>query len=503
MNKVTVLFLMFVLTAGLFAGGDDESVSTGSDEAYEFTIFAPWTPETTEVDKAFFRGLEEALDLKINLEIPPSANFRERQQVMLATGEYPELVFFSSATDKMFVDAVNNGLVLPVNEYLENAPNIVKYSYQASMDYLKVKGDEQIFGIPRTSVTRADGFSVRADWLENLGIDYAKDGEPVTLEEFTEMHRAFALMDPDGNGVNDTYGMGLQVDTNGNMGVPKHIQWAFDLHGWQEYDGEYLDLKYSRNHDNFKRALAYMNMLWEEKLLDPDWPTLGGDTALDRWRTGKYYGIYSGFAGWLIAFEKGQQEFVPEAKLIYATGIENEKGVTQGGTDSTGTWGLWAVMADAEQPERIVEMLDYALSDNYWDTVNFGPEGLTWNNEDGLKVPTDLYKDHNYGRKFVRRSNDAEFFVTLDMSNENRNRLNNLISICIDQAIFYKSKGYRPSVSDSQSFLDARTELNRMISKIIVGQEPVSAWDAALDRWYANGGGDYVEEMQAYIRSQN
>jgi putative aldouronate transport system substrate-binding protein len=89
------------------------------------------------------------------------------------------------------------------------------------------------------------------------------------------------------------------------------------------------------------------------------------------------------------------------------------------------------------------------------------------------------------------------------MSDENRTRLGKLIGTCIEQAVFSKSEGFRPDAADNQSYLDANTELNKMISKIIVGQEPVDAWDGALAEWYANGGSAYVKEMQDHIKSKN
>jgi putative aldouronate transport system substrate-binding protein len=505
MKKGLLLLLMTLLALSLFANGGKESTAADSKDAgpYEFTVFAKWPPEATDVDKAFFKGMEEALNLKINLEIPPSANYNERQQIMMATGDFPELVLFNGTADKTYVDAVKNELVLPLNDYLDNAPNIMKYSYQVSFDSFKTMNDDRIFGIPRTSVARADGFSVRADWVKTLGIDFVKDGGTISLDEYTELMKAFTRDDPDGNGLDDTYGMLVSADAKGNMSIPGHVLWSYGVIGWQKYGNTFMDLKYSQDHDNYKKSLAYANMLWNEKVVDPDWPTLSYETAKERWDSGAFYGMKGEFAGWTVAQQLTMQGFVPEAELVYITGIENEGGVVKGGSFSTGTWGLWGVMAGTEQPEKVVGMLDYALSDNYWDAVAFGPEGLTWNETNGVKVPTDVYKDHKYGRQFVRRNDDPGFFISLDMSDANRSRLGKLIGICIEQAVFSKSEGFRPAAADSQSYLDAETKLNTMISKIIVGQEPVDAWDGALAEWYADGGAQYVKEMNDYIVSKN
>ena len=93
-------------------------------------------------------------------------------------------------------------------------------------------------------------------------------------------------------------------------------------------------------------------MLWEEKLVDSDWPTLTYAAAKDREVRGMY-GMRGEFAGWLVQSQQSLQEFVPDGEYYYITGIENEGGTVVGGSFSTGTWGLWTIMTSAEQPEKI------------------------------------------------------------------------------------------------------------------------------------------------------
>lgn len=474
---------------------------TEEEEPYEFKIFANFAPvEMSNADQKFWQGLEEALNLKIEFEVPPSGNYTERKQIMLAGGDYPELVLFDSSTDKAYIDSVRNGIILPINDLLENAPNVVKYSYDVSFDSFKTMNDDNIYGIPRTSVARADGFILRKDWLDAVGITDVEDGGTISRDKLTEMLTAFTFDDPDGNGVNDTYGYKVSADSNGN--IEPLFGWSFGLIGWQKYGDNYIDLKYSQNHDNFKQALAYSSMLWEKGVLDPDWPTLNNEVAWERTFAGTY-GLASEFAGWLFQQEEKMRAFNPDAELIYVTGIEDNEGTVVGGSFSTGAWGQWCIMNSAEKPERIMDMLDYSLSDAYWDNVKFGPEGVTWNNEGGKMVPTEEYPEYAWGRRYLRRNDDPDFFVTLNASDENRTRLKNLIGKCIDQAVFSKDKGFRPAIADDQAFIDAETELNNTISKIIVGDLTVDDWDQALQDWYDAGGAQYVQEMNDHIMAKN
>lgn len=110
--------------------------------------------------------------------------------------------------------------------------------------------DDKIYGIPRTTVNLADGYAVRKDWLDKLGISLPESGY-VTTDQLYQILHAFTYDDPDGNGLNDTYGF----THYGN--ITTIFDFTFGVCGWQEYDGEYMDLKYSRTNDAYKRLLAF------------------------------------------------------------------------------------------------------------------------------------------------------------------------------------------------------------------------------------------------------
>ena len=62
-----------------------------------------------------------------------------------------------------------------------------------------------------------------------------------------------------------------------------------------------------------------------------------------------------------------------------------------------------------------------------------------------------------------------------------------------------RDRGYRPAISDDPVFIDYQKNMNVQISKIIVGELPVSEWDAILDGWYKAGGETYIKQMQDNI----
>ncbi len=487
-NLLRLLSLALVLTMLV-------SVPASAEEPYEFTVMANFFGSLKEDQQAYLADLEQKLNIKIKPIAPASSAYTEALQMMLAGQEYADLVLYLNVNDKVFLDAVKSGLYLPLNEYLKDCPNLTAYSYDISWDTLKVLGDENIYAVPRTSIARADGYAFRQDWMENLGIDYV-DSDYLTVDELYDILYAFTYKDPDGNGKDDTYG--LAMATNGGTMAPE-FRYAFGLTGWQEYDGQYMDLMYSREHDNFKRCLEFTHKLWEDGLIDPDWPTIDNVVMDDRFYAGMT-GFHFYFPGNMAAaLEKGAQ-VNPEFALYFTPGVvETEGQVFAGGAFSTGFWGAWAVSSTAKEPERIMQMLDYLLSDEGWPEAKYGLKDLCWTENDGVVEATEQYNSSPIGGYFLRRNNDAGFFVSLALDPVERAKTERRIQLCIDQCKFPLDGGYRAPVKDDPTFIDYEKYMSIEIAKIITGERPVDDWDELLNGWYEAGGDQYIEEMRAFI----
>ncbi|GHU59405.1 sugar ABC transporter substrate-binding protein [Spirochaetia bacterium] len=503
MKKFLVVMMLCALAASAFAGGGQAADASGA-KPFEFTLYGNLVQELTEADQVFFKTLNERTNTNIKVQLPPSSSYAEALTIMMASGDYPDLVLFPSHTDRAFLDGVRDGVILPLNDYIAKAPNLQKYSYDLSWNTLKVLGDDKIYGIPRTSIARADGYFIRQDWLDKVGIAI-EEGKPITLDKFTEILTAFTTKDPDGNGVNDTYGLGL-TSGGGNLYINDVIGWAFGLRGWDEYPGEdykYMDLRYSKKNPAMKNTLSYMNMLYKNRLIDPDWATLNSDAQTQRFDQG-ITGVRPGFVGWLPDYETTSKKATPNAKLSYIVGLVQKEGdKVQGGSYSTGFSGQWAIMKSAKDPQKIVDVLDYMLSDNFWETVTYGIEGSAWQydaNRNRIAIPGSVY---NAGRQILRRNNAPEFFVGLSTAVADRSRVVNLLNTCIGQAVFSKDGGFRPAVADDPKFIDAGKAFDLAISKIIAGDLPVSAYDAELEKWYNAGGELYIRQMNAGIQAAN
>ena len=203
--------------------------------------------------------LEEKLNLEIEWILPPASAYEENLQTTLLNENKPDVICFPTEwlNQTSFQDACEAGMFYDLSDMLNNYEDIMAHTAQMSWDSLDIFHDGRIWGVPRSSPARADGFWIRQDWLENLNIEYT-EGEFLTLDEFYDLMYAFTYNDPDKNGIDDTYGLQLYSQADGSLfPVLSRIFHISDDGAWYEMeDGTLVDLKYSKDHDYYKQYLA-------------------------------------------------------------------------------------------------------------------------------------------------------------------------------------------------------------------------------------------------------
>lgn len=480
------------------------AATTKQQESYKFTIMYQGAPEAemVEAGKTYYDLLKKKFNLDIVWYCPAQSAYAESIQLMFASTEYPELVYIPTLTDKVFLDACKNGIVTGVNDLMKNAPNIMKYSYDFSWPALKVLGTDVIYGIPISTNIRVDGFGIRGDWLKNVGIDY-KEGTVLTIDELYNIAKAFTFNDPDGNKKNDTYGFGLMATSDGQVDITPVFQIPFDISGWRKYDEGYMDLKYSKKADNYKRMLTYVSKLWKDGLIEPDWLTATGSNIMrERLFQGKT-GIFNTFPGHVWQWDVAGQKVNPAFNVLYMPALKETKDDTTyfGGSFSNGLTGFWSLMKSAKKPERIVEFLDYMLSDEMWFQTMYGLEGVTWNKKaDGeYEVTTAVLTGGNL--QIMRRANDPDIFLGLAIKKDTRARLNNMIGIAMSLFKVTEDGGFVPPISKDPKYIDYQKYITTEVTKIVFGEKPVDHWDEVLDGWYKAGGETFISQMREYIES--
>lgn len=361
------------------------------------------------------------------------------------TGNLPD-VFVHYAVDRptIFKKMIRDGAVLNWGDYVteEKYPNIYQRLHEYDwllerVDYL----DNKYYFLPIT-IKQTHVMYVRADWIESLNAKLAeilvaegiinaqsemtqaiydeyKFVLPETLTEFYRLAKAFTIYDPDNDNKNDTFG----YTCSGNL--MWYNNWIFQATGGTYWglvdDGN--DVNASWVTEENKKAVAFINKLYNEGIMDPDYAAMQDPTKISNFCSGStgimvdnvYYNTY---LEQLRAAESMTMEEATKALAVIAP-PKGETG-TYGMRGNPGFWCGTAIKGNIKKDKitAILDMFEYMLSEEGTEMFTYGVEGAHYKVEGGQKVSL-MGQDAN-GFNITAQRKDAAFdmhmFVDWSMS---------------------------------------------------------------------------------------
>ena len=131
----------------------------------------------------------------------------------IASGALPMVIAANSSVLKNqgILDMIADGDFWDLTEIVKDFPNLYSFVGESRWTTSAIEGVN--WGIPRLRVLPRNGAVIWQDWLDNLGLEM-----PTTFDELYDVLYAFTYNDPDGNGVQDTYGAVTSYVGTGNRG---------------------------------------------------------------------------------------------------------------------------------------------------------------------------------------------------------------------------------------------------------------------------------------------
>lgn len=211
--------------------------------------------DNNEVVKRFRGDIEAYTNTDIEWIFYDLDMYYEKLTLLYASGDLPSILVVKKNAE--FINAVENGAFWDVGDSIYDYQNLKELPETVFLN-ASINGD--LYGVPRGRTLARNGFGYRLDWLNNLGLK-----EPETLDEFYEMLFRFTNDDPDGNGKNDTYGLGF-CNYMGSwdimqiwFGVPN--KWGIGD------DGNLVPDFLTEEYDT---ALKWFRKIYSEGLVNPD-----------------------------------------------------------------------------------------------------------------------------------------------------------------------------------------------------------------------------------------
>lgn len=445
-------------------------------------------------DMELFKKMEQITGIKLEFDTPISTSYQEKKNLALASGDYPDVFLGGGITIKEEESYGPQGVFQQLDKYINQYAPHVKKAFEEYPDAKQASTatDGHIYSLPyivKTKTTAAAIMYINLDWLNKVGMK-----KPTNVDEFYNVLKAFKEKDPNGNGQQDEIPLSYFKQATGTAGILNQIFiTAFSGQtggaGFDIKDGKVI---YNPMQPYFKDFLTYMNKLYKEGLLDKEIFTQTLQQMAAKYKEGKMGISTASLSFTLNPGEKANYELISPL-----TSEKNSKKITPKlGFGSTGTF---VITDKCKYPEAMMAWIDVLYRDvegaveGVAGLTNFlGVFGIDWKYGNAEKTTyTSVSRDPKitpveYRTKYLAPQGFGK--VVIDAVPDNDPLL--LIKAVESGKEYhpYMGEGYptvRYKAEDQEKLslieTDLTTYVGQMIAKFIVGEEPLSNFDAYVE----------------------
>lgn len=433
-------------------------------------------------------------------------------QLLMSSGELPDIIIFNfqSNYSGAEIKAIEDGIIWPMDaEFLqENAPDYWEV-LNSNEDYMKgsTNQENQVFGFTfimgDERLKTGYGLTVRDDWCEQLDLDVTQID---TAEEFHDMLSRFK------NELNVEVPMTITADNLKELLEYGTITSPFGLVTRDAYqvDGK-VHIGYAEA--EYKDVLAYLNELYNEGLLDPNFSTIDSATVTANMLSGTS-GVSAGALGGGIGTWLQTNQDVEDYSLAGLHNlVKNDGDKSLYGFYKTDVIGKTAVITTScKNKELAAQFLNYGYTDAGHMTYVFGVEGESYTMENGDPVYTD-YIMHNADGLTVKKAmseytlswDNGPFVQDIRQKEQTGTAFPAQLAAweiwddtTVDEYFLPKIAIAQEDLAEYSSLKsDISTYVNEMTIKFIRGTEPLDNYDDYIANLHSMGIDRLIEIIQA------
>ncbi|MFD0962021.1 ABC transporter substrate-binding protein [Paenibacillus chungangensis] len=357
------------------------------NEKMTIKMFAPQLASIENMEtNTFTKMLEEKTNIHIDWELVPENSLNDRKQLMLASGDYPEVILHGNLTKEEQMKFGKQGVFIPLNDLIDQYMPNFKQAME-DLPYLKssiTAPDGNIYALPQINECYHCNFAqklwINQAWLDKLGLNM-----PTTTDEFYEVLKAFKEGDPNGNGKADEIPLTGSDDMwAGNIAAFLMNSFIIDDHSAKEsgtllrvVDGE---VELVADKEEWKQGLLYLNKLYEEGLIDPASFTQNAD-AINQLGNREPDNVMGAITTALISYAISPDDDHPRHRdYVTVPPLKGPSGVQQasyfGGVGNS----QMAITNKATKEQQIaaVRLADYLYTEEAIVQQERGVEGVNW-----------------------------------------------------------------------------------------------------------------------------
>jgi putative aldouronate transport system substrate-binding protein len=351
----------------------------------------------SQEEQAAYRELEKRTGIKVRFLHPPVGQDREQFNLMIASGDLPDMIFWSWQTLPAgpagpLADKVIIPLNDPIAKYGPNLSRIYADNPEAKRQAMLDDGTKFAFPfLQLDDFLRAGGPIIRKDWLDKLGL-----ANPKTVDDWYAMLKAFKSRDPNGNGKPDELPLvamkGNALESITSFTAP-----------WGVIQGFYQDkgvVKFGPVEKGFADYLAVMNKWYAEGLLDADFPATDAksfDAKVTGGRGGAYIGRINNTFGRYLTLVRPKDPAFSLTGASWPVGPAGRPFNIRADMVAIAKGDGAAITTKNKSVRESTQWLDYHYSPEGHMLMNFGIEGESYKMDKGYPRYSDLIMKNPQG----------------------------------------------------------------------------------------------------------
>ncbi|WP_258168768.1 extracellular solute-binding protein [Paenibacillus sp. AR247] len=276
--------MLSVLTAGCSGkGGKQEGANGGGTDSQKPISFS-WLvydrPEgKVKNDWEIFKEIEAKTGVKVDWQVVSQEGLTEKRQIMIATNTVTD---FSQPTNQEARENGPENVFLNLNDYLDIAPNLKKfYETYPEAKAVATGADGGIYDVPVLEGDPAGkGFNyiwmARKDLMDKYNLK-----APTNINEFYQFLKDLKAKEP------DSYPLSFNTPVTADTGMYTVFGKIFTgITGFFNQSPTEDKYEFAPYNSGYKDALVFMNKLYTEQLLDPEFYLLTPDQWEERFLKG-------------------------------------------------------------------------------------------------------------------------------------------------------------------------------------------------------------------------
>lgn len=331
----------------------------------------------------FTKWYEEKTNVHIEWEVVPEQSMQEKLNLVLASEDYPDVIFGMNVSPAQEMIYGSQGIFLPLNDLIEQQGTNTKKLFAdnpAVKEAITAPGGN-IYSLPEINecyhCSMSQKMWLNQEWMKTLNLEM-----PKTTEDFYNVLKAFKTKDPNGNKKADEIPLSITMKS-WRSSIDGFLMNAFvynPIYGTTKRlyvkDGK-IDASFTQ--PGWKEGLKYMNKLYAEGLLAPESFTQdenqliqvgeNPDTMLLGASTGGHQGVFTQLLG-----ESGRWN-----QYMTVPALKGPSGAQYAPDDATGmTTGSFLITNKAKNPEVALRWADGLYEYEHTLRSNYGRPDQEW-----------------------------------------------------------------------------------------------------------------------------